>query len=146
MHIVNGLLDYKTPWIYPDIYLFTGNPKINARGGVIMGRGAALEVRDAYKGIDRKLRPAVEACKTGVCYVEIEPKQWLGWFQVKYSWDEDADLELIQRSVQTLARHARHRMDCRFHLNCPGTGNGNLEIEDVIGLLIDLPDNVFIYL
>ena len=45
MKLIKGLLDYSKPWTIPNIYLFTGNPIVKANGAIVMGCGAARQVR-----------------------------------------------------------------------------------------------------
>lgn len=149
MILTNGFLDYGTPWSLPDVYLFTGNPVIKNNGAIVMGRGAAKQVRDTYPGIDVKLGKhiATRGTSSGLAFVTVneDRKQILGWFQVKYHWAASADLDLIQNSVATLVDLANLRQDIQFHMNFPGIGNGQLTEEDVLPLLYHLPFNVRIY-
>lgn len=139
--IIHSRLDYGTPWRLPDVYLFTGNPIRRSDGALVMGRGAARAVRDAYPGIDRRIRT-----DRPVTYSLVAPDQWIGWFQVKHHWQQPADLALIQQSAELLASQAAQRPHIRFHLNAPGIGNGQLDWAEVEPLLAPLPDNVSIYI
>lgn len=148
MKIIEGLLDYKTPWALPDVYLFTGNPITNGAGKLVMGRGAAQAVRDRYRGCDVAMATAVRGAKLRGCHlawVSIEPRQAIGWFQVKHHWQEAAVPELIAASALELAALAGERPHLRFHLNAPGIGNGRLTWGDVEAVLACLPDNVLVY-
>ena len=145
MQIINRLLDYATPWQYPDIYLFTGNPIINARGELVMGRGAARAVRDAYPGIAYRFGQApCNLAEQAVYFLDIEEGQILGVFMVKRHWREPADIEIIRRSVRFLSYRTIYP-EIRYHMNYPGIGNGQLLKSQVEPLLQCLPDNVFIY-
>lgn len=135
------LLDYTQPWALPDVYLFTGNPIRRADGAIVMGRGAARVVRDAYPGIDKRI-----STDKPVTYTEITPGQWIGWFQVKAHWRDPADLRLIQASTELLTRQAAARPAVTFHLNAPGVGNGRLSWDQVEQILASAPDNVVCYL
>jgi hypothetical protein len=138
--IVDSLLDYGTPWALPDIYLFTGNPVRRSDGAIVMGRGAARQVRDSYPGLDKRIhthRP--------VAFTLITDGQYVGWFQVKHHWKEPAQLDLIDISAQLLATIAEGKPHLRFHMNAPGIGNGRLRWSDVEPLLAPLPENVLIY-
>lgn len=138
--IVDSLLDYGTPWALPDVYLFTGNPVRRADGGIVMGRGAARQVRDCYPGLDKRIKT-----RRPVDFTEITAGQWIGWFQVKHHWKEPADIKLIDISAQLLETIADGKPHLRFHLNAPGIGNGRLRWADVEPVLQFLPDNVLIY-
>ena len=140
MRLVDSLLDYTRPWSLPDVYLFTGNPVRRHDGALVMGRGAARCVRDAYPGID-KLIPT----DAPVTFTEVRPEQFIGWFKVKDHWAAPAKLDLIEASAEYLARIARARPGRTFHLNAPGIGNGGLSWSAVSPALACLPGNVLVY-
>lgn len=64
MKLVLGKLDYSPEAMRRThertAFLFTGNSTIKTNGALVMGRGAALEVRDAYPGIDHALGKKIE--------------------------------------------------------------------------------------
>ncbi len=95
MHTVNSLLDYSEDWTLPEVRLFTGNPIKRQDGGIVMGRGAARQVRDTYPGIDKLIKT-----DKPVTWIEIpdRSRQWLGWFKVKHHWKDEACLDLIKES------------------------------------------------
>ena len=146
MKLIQGLLDYSTPWYVPNVYLFTGNPVIKNNGAIVMGRGAAKQVRDTYPGIDKTFGNAIR--KNPDAYllgVTIQPQQYLGWFKVKDHWAEEAKVSIIDKSVNALRAVAVKHPDTRYHMNYPGIGNGRLDIKAVQHILQHLPDNVRIY-
>lgn len=59
MRVWTGHIDYTPAGMAASplnwVYLFTGNCYLKANGALVMGRGAALQVRDAYPGIDKLL-------------------------------------------------------------------------------------------
>ena len=142
MHIVNSLLDYSEDWTLPEVRLFTGNPIKRQDGGIVMGRGAARQVRDTYPGIDKLIKT-----DKPVTWIEIpdRSRQWLGWFKVKHHWKDEACLDLIKGSSDFLADIANLRPDHTFKINAPGIGNGKLQWSDVEPLLQALPDNCLVY-
>ena len=145
MKLINSLLDYSDPWGIPDVYLFTGNPIIKKNGAIVMGRGAAKQVRDRYPGIDLvfgkllKEEPHLNVLIIGKAH------RLLGWFKVKEHWKEPAKLSVITESVTKLTQIATENPTLRFHMNYPGVGNGKLNIAMVAPLLQALPDNVLLY-
>lgn len=146
MKLINGLLDYSKPWIAPDIYLFTGNPVVKNNGAIVMGRGAAKQVRDTYPGIDKSFATVIEARPNNVInWVSLPNEQHLGWFKVKDHWRSNASIELIKASAKRLKEIALEHPDLTFHMNYPGIGNGKLELNDIQPILNTLPDNVLIY-
>ena len=144
MLIRNNYLDYSTPWSSPDVYLFTGNPCVNSKGEVVMGRGAALCVKTHYPQVGKLL---AQQQQDYIRIVEIQPKQYIGWLQVKYHWASSADLELIKKSFTKLRQLAKLKNAIIFHCNYPGIGCGGLSFNIVQKSLvkIGLPDNVILY-
>jgi hypothetical protein len=146
MKLIKGLLNYAIPWAVPNIYLFTGNPIVKANGAIVMGRGAAKQVRDTFPGIDvvfgsqLKLRPLVS-----LVWLKGAEHQYIGWFKVKEHWKLPADRSAIAASANALAIIAAAHADRVFHMNYPGVGNGKLTEADVSPYLEILPDNVLIY-
>ncbi len=129
-----------------NLYLFTGNSYIKKNGALVMGRGAARQVRDMYPGIDKQIGDAMAQRHLGFYGLVgfYGPNENIGVFQVKYSYEKRAQFEIITRSVEALEKYARE-FDRAIHMNYPGIGNGGLMQTDVAPLLTSLPDNVFLY-
>jgi len=146
MRIVKHKLDYKTPWMLPDIYIFTANNTLKKNGALVMGAGAAKDCRDAYDGIDLKIGSKI---KENVDYflklIDISSEQKIGVFQVKRHYSNNADINLIKKGAEILKELAEASPNNIFHMNFPGIGFGNLEYNDVLKVLKILPDNVLIY-
>lgn len=146
MRLHGGLLGYAEGWDFPHVYLFTGNPVVTELGRVVMGRGAAKEVRDSYPNIDMILGATLEHNRNAnLLWVSLGPTQTLGWFKVKHHWKSQADLTLIQESTSELIVIAKQRPEIMFHMNFPGIGNGRLAFNDVHEIVKHLPDNVCLY-
>ena len=141
MKLIERRLDYSAPWQLPDLYLFTGNPIRRNDGGLVMGRGAARQVRDSYPGIDQRIKT-----HCNITFTLIQNTQWIGWFKVKKHFMDDADLSLIAKSTLMLRQIATHRKDCTFHMNFPGIGNGRLQLHTVQQVVQQLPNNVLLYI
>lgn len=141
--VIKGPLDYREPWALPTVKLFTGNPISRMDGGLVMGAGAAREVRDRWPSVQHGLR-----IKPGqrLAWYEIQPGQWIGWFQVKEHFREAAKTSLIKHAAQQLATVATSHGNQVFQLNAPGVGNGGLRWGTVEPLLDCLPSNVHVYL
>lgn len=75
-----GLLNYSDKWELPIVKIFTGNSTIRGDGALVMGRGAALQVRDAYPGIDKKMGNQIRDFSKshnnseyyGICFATID--------------------------------------------------------------------------
>lgn len=145
MILLEGNLDYHQAENDPaNVYLFTGNSYIKRNGALVMGRGAALEVRDMYPGIDRQLGQQITHLGFYGLLIGSTMKPNIGIFQVKYRYNDKAQLELIERSVAALDQYAL-AFGTAIHMNYPGVGNGGLLATDVAPLLASLPNNVFLY-
>ena len=147
MRLVKGMLDYaiaKDLSPVRALLLFTGNSYIKRNGALVMGRGAALQVRDAYPGIDKDIGCQIDhlAFYGLVTSKTVQPN--IGAFQVKYSAFEAADLHLISESAALLRQYAEANA-FPIYMNFPGVGNGRLTREQVWPYIEPLPDNVFVY-
>lgn len=149
MQLINEKLDYTKGWSRPDVYLFTGNRIVTKDGRLVMGRGAAKELRDNYPGIDEMLGKKIKGLPphSKLALLHMGGEQVLMWFQVKHHWGDAASPALIGLATSQLKAIAEmpENQDIRFHMNAPGIGNGRLRWEDVEPLLRPLPDNVLIY-
>ena len=149
MQLINEKLDYTKPWTRPHVKLFTGNRIVTRDGRLVMGRGAARELRDNYPGLDKELGKRIKALPSHskLAIIRMGGEQLLMWFQVKHHWGDEASPGLIGIAASQLGDIARHpeNQDVIFHMNAPGIGNGRLTWDMVEPLLRPLPDNVLIY-
>lgn len=147
MRVIEGRLDYTKKWQAPDICLFTGNPITRRDGGLVMGAGAAKQIRDNYPGIDKQFGKLAhtQGIHKRLHFLEMAPYQFLGWFQVKDHWAEPAQPHIILEATNALKALAEKVKDQVFHMNYPGIGHGQLPINQVHGIVSMLPDNVLLY-
>jgi hypothetical protein len=148
MKLVHSLLDYSKPWALPDVYLFTGNPIIRNDGAIVMGRGAAKQVRDTYTRVPYILADKINRDPNRSIYwatISKSKEQHIGWFKVKEHWQHEAKPHLVQQSVNALMRIAIKHSQYKYHINYPAIGNGKLSADDIAPMLISLPNNVIIY-
>lgn len=144
MILLDERLNYAGHMGKDHVRLFTGNSIVRkGDGGLVMGRGAARQVRDLYPGIDQRFG-AMMPTAFRLAFLTYNANRF-GWFQVKHHWAEPADLQLIGESAELLRKIAEIHPHMTFHLNAPGIGNGQLHWDDVHPLLVSLPDNVVIY-
>jgi hypothetical protein len=132
------------------MYLFTGNSTVKKNGANVMGRGAARQVRDHFNGIDQLI--GYELTQQPLAHIlwiardeNTDDASYLGWFKVKQNWYEPASVILILESSLQLTAWAKTYPDRLFHMNFPGVGNGQLNIEQVLPIVEPLPDNVLLY-
>lgn len=165
-------LGMKMPETTRNLVLTTTNATINTdTGGLVMGRGHAKQVRDRYRAVDKKLAHAIRksviervatvgegdiSIRLGERYVLygdyylIVSSHWprvkLGAFQVKRSFSERADLDLISKSTMKLLEFIKANDVQRVDLPFPGIGNGKLSEAQVAPILEILPDNVRVWI
>jgi hypothetical protein len=126
------------------IKFVTGNSYLTKDLRLVMGRGAALELKTRSPGIDKIFGNIIDKTCGHLRVYGLIKHDSCGVFQVKYNFRDKADLELIKFSAILLADEAR-KTDQIIHLNYPGIGNGKLSKDIVRPLLDILPDNVHIW-
>jgi len=139
-----------------DIYIVTGNATIKKDGSLVMGRGAALDLKNKVPNIDkmfgaliqkRATRVDTNKYKYGVLFAKYQDGKYYGIFQVKWNFREQADLELIKYSIEKLDSVIRtHFIDGRVSMNFPAIGNGGLSRKVVEPLLSNLPSNLTVWI
>lgn len=132
-----------------DCFMITTNPILRKDGAVVMGRGVALEAKTRYPQLPydfgkilKELHPEIDQQYVGPIGLYDGTPIW--FFMVKDHWQNQASLSIIEQSVFYLLfgfQWGNKRID----LNFPGIGNGGLPREQVLPLLINLPDNVHIW-
>lgn len=147
------------------VILVTANASLNDSGELVMGRGAALQMKQLYPEAPRKFGAAIKARGAAqpsgssgkrskpelppylVEFLKVRDVRYIGIFQVKRCWWEDADPYIIRASVLKLAEYVKEDRNVTFHLNYPGigVGTGNLLKEHVRPLLSGLPPNVIVW-
>jgi len=124
-----------------------------------MGRGAAKQATERLKGIEYEAADAIKrfgwvrGLPSPIQYgfLVVRPPRpeserfGFGIFQVKNHWEEDADLDIISTSVESLHWWAICNPDVTIRINYPGIGNGRLSQVEVADRIKNLPDNVYIF-
>lgn len=134
-----------------DCFIFTGNSYLKQNGALVMGAGIAKEVRDKFPGLDMRFGKWIDKQFGGhlgffgftAAKMKGGPK--VGVFQTKRHFKDDSDLELIKKSVAALALWIRLHKPKRVDMNFPGIGHGNLNRDDVLEIINELPDVVNIW-
>jgi hypothetical protein len=127
-------------WLSSYIHCITTNGFVKKNGEAVMGRGCALEACQKYPGLAKRL--GAELNKKGNTIIWLTTG--LITFPVKHNWWEKADLDLIKKSADCLAKEADNLRQKWFILPRPGCGNGQRTWEEVKPLLENLPDNVLV--
>lgn len=135
-----------------NLLLVTCNNTVKKNGELVMGRGAARDLAERYPWIPaqagEEVRTSLWLPGLGWRYgVKVMKKRLrktrFGIFQVKYHFAQLADLRLILYSTRILRKVALDYK--RIVMNFPGVGYGRLRFEDVLPILVALPENVFLY-
>jgi hypothetical protein len=141
-------------WTYPaDIRVITTNGFVKKNGECVMGRGCAKEAvkgtrhNGAWPGLPSILGAIIQSDGNHVAFLGacVTPATGiLVSFPVKHNWWERADLGLIRRSAEELAKGIAHD-GSRIVMPRPGCGNGQLKWEDVKPVIEPiLSDNVVV--
>ena len=142
MILINKALEFPSTFaINKDIYLFTANSTIKRNGCLVMGAGAALQVRNTYKISDKVFGLKIKHLSIYGLVIHLG----IGAFQTKTHFALDSTVDIIKFSVERLTECALANPGVTFHLNYPGINNGKLTVEVVQPLIDILPDNVLIY-
>ncbi len=141
-----------------DLFVITTNATIKRNGALVMGRGIARQARDRFLGLDAALgKHILSVCgnpstrlrtgqgQYGLLVSPRWPKAGLGAFQVKGHYSQPASLALIRHSVDALCAWCVAHPNALVALNFPGIGNGRLCREDVLPILMQLPEQVVIW-
>jgi hypothetical protein len=134
----------------PDLLCFTANATIKANGALVIGKGAAEEVRDRFPGIDLKLGNTISCYgrngRYGLAIISwpaLDTK--IAAFQVKFDYLEPANLGLIRYSTIKLFEYIVCFQPASVYLNFPDIGNDGLAEADALPIVSLLPDNVTIW-
>lgn len=128
------------------LFLFTSNSVIKSDGKIVMGAGIAKDVRDRFKGIDKRLADQMKAkeisslSRYGMLF---DLKTKIAAFQTKYHYQDESPLELIEYSTSILAEIAPDFDE--IHMTLPGCGHGKRTPEEILPIIEILPDNVFVW-
>jgi hypothetical protein len=158
MKIIKGNL-----WDSTDqIILVTANSYINAKGELVMGRGAALELKNKFPKIAYSFGKMIKYYSKHLGEYRVllvdplasyaEPNdiqgRYYGIFQVKYNFKAQADLDLIGRSVDKLNIISKSPFfsEHKISMNFPGIGFGGRTMEEVLPIISKLNDKVTLYI
>ena len=115
----------------------TTNGDTNSKEAAVMGRGIAKEAAIRFPRLPFDLGDKLQRLGNHVHSFSLLQ---LITFPVKHHWQEQADPELISRSVVELVYVVTILKIKSVYLPRPGCGNGRLKWEDVRPLLLELDD------
>jgi hypothetical protein len=151
MKIIKGNLWDSTD----EIILVTANSYINAKGELVMGRGAALELKTKFPKIASTFGKMIryDCDHLGEYNILItslysSSGKFYGVFQVKYHFKSQANLGLIEASVNRLNDLSQNinLLEKKISMNFPGIGFGGRTMEEVLPIVSKLNDNVTLYI
>ena len=138
--------------IYGDLFAYMGRPGykicittngyIKNNGEGVMGRGCAKQAVEIEPDLPRLLGLSLKSRGNVVASLT---DQFVS-FPVKHSWEQEADIELINKSALALKERALAQPNIKFILPRPGCGNGKLKWKTVKQELekVALPENIWI--
>ena len=126
-----------------DVICITTNGTIKKDGSCVMGRGCALQAREKFPGIDKKLGDLIKQNGNKV-QVITNNGRCIVVFPVKHNWNELANHDLIEKSTKQLVDLTNLCGWATVVLPRPGCNNGGLSWENVKPILLKYLDDRFI--
>jgi len=121
----------KDSWI-----VVTTNGFVKNNRELVMGRGIALEAKERFPYIAKKLGILVELGGNNL-YTFKEYRMFS--FPTKHHFKDNSDLELIKKSFKSLIKYVLADKVITGNILIPrvGCGNGNLNWEDIVNIIPD---------
>jgi len=128
LEIIGNLWDYA----YKENFriCITTNGFVKSNGECVMGRGCALEAKERYPQLPKLLGNSITAYGNKLNLIYL-PDTFLVSFPVKHHWKEQADINLIKKSAESLNWLSTIHPHLTFILPKPGCGNGSLNWNNV---------------
>jgi len=128
----------------PGIKIVTASSFLTSEGKLFMGTGLARDLKIKVPGIDKIFGSMVlENGGHGGRYGLLVYERW-GIFQVRYSFIDKANLELIAFGMERVREFAQET-NFIIHLEYPGIGDWDLTKEEVGPVVNTLPGNVYVW-
>jgi len=131
-----------------DAFVITTNGFVKKNGEAVMGRGCAFEAKQKIPRISKDLgRDLRNGNNIPYCYgYENEKGESIVVYTlpVKHNWWEEADLELIEKSLPLLIDLVDLFGDQKLAMPRPGCGNGKLDWDEVKPIIEKYLDDRFI--
>jgi hypothetical protein len=128
----------------PGIKIVTASSFLTSEGKLFMGKGLARDLKIKVPGIDQIFGSMVlenggHAGRYGLLVYEKS-----GVFQVKYRFNERANLELINFGMERVREFAQET-NYIIHLEYPGISEGELTKEEIGPIVATLPGNIYVW-
>ncbi len=128
----------------PGIKIVTASSFLTSEKKLFMGKGLARDLRIKVPGIDKIFGGMIlETCGHLGKYGLLVYERW-GVFQVRHSFHEKADLELVTFGLKRVREFAEET-GYIISLEYPGLDGGELSENDVEPILDMLPNNVHVW-
>ena len=127
-----------------DVIVITTNGFVKNDGTAVMGRGVALTAARVWPTLPAMLGTAIRSTGNHVHILYVDDGRCVVTLPVKNAWWENADLELIDRSVLELVKWADESDWKVIVLPRPGCANGRLDWNDVRPILEKSLDDRFV--
>ncbi len=142
-NLMNHIDDY-------DIVLFTSNSVIKNNGALVMGAGIALDFRERFKDLDKRIGERIRhlseynllVLESQVSYGDIS----VGALQTKVHFKDNSPMELVLRSIAELKKFASSHKEYRIATVFPGIKHGKLSIESLQEFVEKLPENIDVWI
>ena len=125
-----------------DVHVITTNGIIKKNGEAVMGAGIALQAKNLYPILPKKLAKRLTSDGNRV-FVFHEVDRIISTLPTKHDWKDKSDINLIRRSIGELAGLADRNRWNKVVLPRPGCSNGQLSWLEVRPILVDLLDDRF---
>ena len=128
----------------PGIKIVTASSFLTSERKLFMGKGLARDLKIKVPGIDEIFGSMI----LGYCghpgkYGLLTYEKW-GVFQVRYRFNNKADLELIAFGIENVREFAQEP-NYIIHLEYPGINDGDLTKEEIGPMVNTLPGNVYVW-
>lgn len=134
----------KNLWDCGPVIVITTNGYVRKDGGLVMGRGCALEAMRRFPAIVYHLGHEIKTHGNHVHYLYKYNGYEIFSFPVKHNWWAKADIKLIERSASELFDKVVLMKIDRIYVPRPGCGFGTLNWEEVKPVLEKIWDDRFI--
>ena len=128
----------------PGIKIVTASSFLTSEGKLFMGRGLARDLKIKVPGIDKIFGSMIlENGGHAGRYGFLNYERW-GIFQVRYRFNDKADVELIAFGMERVKDFAQET-NFIIHLEYPGIAEGDFSKEEMGPIVATLPGNVYIW-
>jgi len=131
-----------TPWAMGKWIIVPTNGFIKKNGEAVMGRGVAKQAKIRFPLLPAELGRKLQ--EFGKEHIYLFHQYHLITFPVKEAWYMNADLHIIEKSLQELIKLNFDELPTPIYLPKVGCGNGKLNWKDVEPLLEKYLDTRFV--